>query len=78
MRCNHHKTPDPGRIPMRPLLQCIASEMAKGFAEAEDTVWCPTHKERRKSLGQAVQREVDETCVYVCAECGAVCDDLPF
>lgn len=69
---------------MRELLTHIAREMAKGVADSHDITYCPAcgvggcHAERRKSMGEAVQREVDETCVYVCATCGGVCDDLPF
>lgn len=59
-------------------IQHVAREMAKGFAESEDTVYCPAHGARRKSLGEASQKEIEETCGYVCASCGAECHRLPF
>jgi hypothetical protein len=45
---------------------------------AEDVVWCPTHKLRCLSSGEARQQEIDSTKVYVCSLCGQECDEIPF
>ena len=44
------------------------------MAAVSDVYHCPTHDVRRYSLGEVRQAERDETCVYVCADCGEVAD----
>ena len=48
------------------------------FAEMLDTYECPTHGKRRRSQREVRQAERDETCVYVCTDCGEVADPAPF
>jgi hypothetical protein len=49
-------------------------ERRNTFAETFDTYHCPTHGARRRSRGEVRQAERDETCVYVCTDCGEVAD----
>ena len=44
------------------------------MAAVLDVYHCPTHGVRRDSLGEVRQAERDETCVYVCADCGEVAE----
>jgi Family of unknown function (DUF6166) len=44
------------------------------MAAVLDVYHCPTHGVRRYSLGEVRQAEQDETCVYVCADCGEVAE----
>jgi hypothetical protein len=44
------------------------------MAAVLDVYHCPTHGVRRYSLGEVRQAERDETCLYVCADCGEVAD----
>jgi hypothetical protein len=45
------------------------------WAREFDTLYCPTHGVRRKSVGEVRQEERDEVCLYVCTRCGQVADE---